>query len=290
MRAQCIRVLPPISGPITSVAVAAGGSGYTSPTVAISAPDMPSGALPNANGLQATATATVSGGAITAVHLTNPGDGYFQPTVTITDPTGSGATANPVVGNIFTLNAGQEVYPFSAVPLANFAGVDEVYQVQSVSIIYLNYRYSCPVYSFSTYQAMIRQYVASQYLYVPTFGSQFGRGAGGSFYLYPPPSQTYPMEWDCRCLPSDLAVDADPEAIPDPWTDLVPYFAAYLAYLELQNHNLARSYLDQFDSRMKRFGGYALPGRVSNPYGRFVWLLLTGGAAIAQLLSHGWFT
>jgi hypothetical protein len=76
------------------------------------------------------------------------------------------------------------------------------------------------------------------------------------------------MEWDCMCLPMDLASDLDVEAVPDPWTDAVPYWAAHLAYLELQNHNSARAYKDMFDERMIRFGSYALPGRAISQYGR----------------------
>ncbi len=71
------------------------------------------------------------------------------------------------------------------------------------------------------------------------------------------------------CLPQDLTADESVEAIPDPWTDAVPYFATHLAFLELQNGNTARMYEDLFDKRMRQFGGYVLPGRVTNPYGRW---------------------
>ena len=269
MRAQAIPILTLISGAIASTKINAGGTGYTNPSVIFSPPDSPSGMLPFPNGAQATGTATQTGGVITDVQIAFGGAGYFQPTVTITDPTGTGADVSAVTTINNTLNLGQEVYPFSGIDVSQFPGVKSVYSVRSVSIIYLNYRYSLPIYSFSVYQAMIRQYVASQYLYVPTFGAQLGRGTGGSFYLYPPPSQQFQFELQCYCLPQDLETDADYEAIPDPWSDLVPYFAAHLAFLELQNMNAARGYLEMFDMRMARFGGYTFPGRVTNPYGRW---------------------
>jgi len=54
------------------------GAGYVTATVTISAPDLP-------DGVQATATATVSGGAVTAVTVVEPGSGYIAiPNVTIT--------------------------------------------------------------------------------------------------------------------------------------------------------------------------------------------------------------
>ena len=59
------------------------------------------------------------------------------------------------------------------------------------------------------------------------------------------------------------------DVIPQPWADVVPYFAAHLAYLELQNLNAARFYLDLFDKMTQRKSDYARPGRVSNPYGRW---------------------
>lgn len=270
MRSQCIRRLPKISGSITSIPIPV-VSGWTdgTATVTITAPDSPSGTLPFPNGAQATATAQILGGVISDIEVTYGGDGYFQPQATITDSAGNSTTSTPVTTVLNTLNQGQEVYPFSGVNLAPFPGVESVYAVKSVSIIYSNYRYSVPVYSFTVYQAMIRQYVASQYQYVPTFGSQYGRGAAGSFYMYPPPSQRYQLEWDCFCLPQDLTADESVEAIPDPYTDAVPYFAAYLAMIELQNWNSARAFEDQFDKRMKNFGAYTLPGRVTNPYGRW---------------------
>jgi hypothetical protein len=42
------------------------------------------------------------------------------------------------------------------------------------------------------------------------------------------------MNVDCVCYPAALTTDTDPEAIPYPYTDSVPYYAAYLAYLSSQ--------------------------------------------------------
>jgi hypothetical protein len=286
MRAQCIRILPAISSPIVSATVISRGSGYTAPVVTISPPDSPSGFLPLPNGAQATADVTVIGGAIVSINIQYGGAGYFQPQITITDPTGTGFEGSLTTQSVNTLNQGQEQYPFSAADLSIFPGVSSIYMVRGVSVIFSNYRYSIPIYSFSAYQALIRQYVASQFQYVPAFGAQFGQGTAGSFFLYPPPSQTYQLEWDCQCLPQDLIDDQSVEALPDPWTDAVPWWAASLCYLELQNHNSARSMLDMYDERMKRFGSYTRPGRAVNPYGR--WAIFLLGAASAVYHALGW--
>ena len=269
-RTQCIRRLTPISGQCVSVQVLTGGSGYVNPVATITTPDFPSGILPSPNGRQATAGVSLNGGVITGIDINDGGDGYFEPIITITDVTGpgSGATATVAISPINTLNIGQEVYPFSNIYLGNWPGVDSVHAIKSASVIYANYRYMLPMYAFSTYQSMIRQY-PFQYQYVPTFCSQFGQGAGGSFYAYPIPSQTYQWEFDCFCLPTDMTVDNSvPEAIPQPWTDAVPYMAAQLAYMELQNLNMAKYYQTEFDRMMLGYSSQARPGRAINPYGR----------------------
>lgn len=269
MRSQAIRIVTPICGSILECSVTEPGSGYSdSPTVTISAPDFPSGGPIAPNGRQATAIATVQFGTISGIDITDGGAGYFQPTVTIEDDTGSGAEAELTLSDFNVMVAGQEEYRFSDIDLSAFSGVKEIYFVRSVSIIYSNYRYSLPCYAFSTYQAMIRQY-PFQYRYVPTFCAQVGQGAAGTLYLYPLPSQVFQMEWDCQCIPIDLENNQSIEALPNPWTDAVKYFAAHLAMLELQNFNAAKFYLEMYEKFAQRYSDYPRAGRVTNPYGRY---------------------
>lgn len=274
-RTQCLRTLTPISGQIMEITVTNPGSGYTNPVVRITPPDFPSGQPPYANGAQATAVATEFGGTIAGINMTFGGYGYWQPIVTITDEIGSGsgpgtgATATvSKMSFINQLNQGQEVYSFRDIDLTLFPGVEAVYMIKSVSLLYSNYRYSLPCYSFSTYQAMIRQY-PFQYQYVPVFCAQYGQGTQGSFYMYPLPSEQYQIEFDCLCIPSDLTTDNDVEALPQPWTEAVPYWAAYLAFSELQNLNTARFYDEKFEKQLNIYSTAARPGRITNPYGRY---------------------
>lgn len=267
-RTQSIRILTPVAGAVTRIQVVAPGSGYTNPTVTVTTPDAPNGAQPYPAGLQATALAQEVGGEISNISLTQGGDGYFQPQATISDPTGSGAVLAAFTSPINVTQFQQEIYTFDRVPLQTFPGVGQIFKVQSVSIIYANYRYSLPCYPFSVYQALIRQY-PRQYIYVPTVMGQLGRGTNGSLYMYPIPSQPYQMEWDAFCLPADLIDDSSFEAIPQPWQDAVPYFATHLAFLELQNLNAARFYLDLHDNMVHRYSAAAAPTRMVNPYGRY---------------------
>jgi len=139
--------------------------------------------------------------------------------------------------------------------------------VKSISILFSGFRYSANVHAFTTYQGLVRQW-ALQWQYVPVVAAQYGQGSSGSFYLYPIPNQAYQLEWDCFFLPAELHDNQSYEAIPDPWTDAVPYFACHLAYLELQNFNAANFYLDLFDKMLLRYSQYARPGLTPNVYGR----------------------
>ena len=267
MRAQCIRVVPPISGSIVSWDVTNEGSGYSNnPTFTITTPDFPSGQLPSPNGAQATAAGIVSGGKIVSIFSTFGGYGYFQPQMTITDSTGHGATATPVMSPMNLLQANQEEYPFANVDLSSFPGVSSIFNVRDVTITYANYNYNLPYVAYSIYRAYVAQF-PFQYTYVPTFFTQKLQGEG-SLMFYPWPSQTYQMSWDCLCLPSDLTDDQSVEAIPMPWQDAVPYFATKLAFEELQNLNAAKYYEDQFNRRALGYSNYARIGKASNVYGR----------------------
>lgn len=65
-------------------------------------------------------------------------------------------------------------------------------------------------------------------------GTQTGSVSTGSFYIDPPPDMVYTLNCDCVCYPVALVDDTTVEAIPYLWTDAVPFFAAYFAYLSSQ--------------------------------------------------------
>lgn len=68
---------------ISNLIIINGGSGYSAPVIS----------FVGGNGLNAAATATVTGGVITGITITNPGFNYtYPPDVIITDSTGTGAT------------------------------------------------------------------------------------------------------------------------------------------------------------------------------------------------------
>lgn len=274
---QCIRRLSPAQSSIMRLHVIQPGNGYTNPTLTISTPDAPSGSPPNPTGLQASGVCMAIGGEIATAGLTAGGAGYFQPVVTVNDPTGTGAVIQAELGPLWQTQFGQEEYRFADIPIGGFAGVAAVLAMRSVSFNWNNWQWSASRVSFSKYQAIIRQYVASFYA-PPVWCAQFGQGVDGSYKLYPLPDQAYSMSVDCLCLPSDLTDDTGYEAIPQPWRRAVPYFAAHLTLLSKsaeipQMLPLANTYFNErtgglFQVEMRRARAFAQPGYASSWYGR----------------------
>jgi len=233
---QCVRVILPSSGTITAIAVANGGSGYASaPTVTISYPDA-LGVV-----VQATATATVIGGQIQSITVTNPttNKGYVAtPTVTLT---GGGYTTAATVGTItvtpfVTTVINQETYPVSSYngAVQQYApGAQNIIGIQSVSVSWGSFKPTLENVSWTKFQARYRSYNIGQQNY-PSVWSRYGRGLGAVIYLWPIPAVVSQMDLDTYCQVIPLVNDTTVEALPEPWTNAVKYYAAYLAYLNAQ--------------------------------------------------------
>ena len=266
---QCLRVLLPSTSSITSVTLTSGGTNYTAPTVTVSAPDGITG------GTQAVVTPTVLSGVITALTVTTAGSGYvLTPTITITDSTGSGA----VVGTISLTPAvktvvNQEVYPFSSYITALQQvqpGASEIIGLQSVSVSWGSMKPTLDYKSWTTLQAQYRAWNVGQQNY-PSIWSQYGRGAGGSCYLWPIPAIHSQMDWDAYCNPIPLVTDATVEAIPDPFTASVKYYAAYLAYLNAQRKDDAQFMQALFRENLIENGVATTPSMSPSAYDSEVW-------------------
>ena len=239
---QCIKVLPPGTNGIASITVNTGGNYAGTPTVVITGP-----------GSGAVATAHMTGSAVTSITVGTAGSGYDNTTVisfTGGTPTVQ-ATATPVINCVNTV-ANQEIYTFPSVnTLAQLtSGVASILWVSSVAVSWGALKPTLRQWNWDDLQAHIRSYpvVSGQ----PAMFAQFGQGEGGSIYLQPVPTQAAAMEWNCVCTPIDLVDDTTAEAIPYPWTDAVPYFAAHLAFLSGRRPIEAKGMYDIYDATMKR--------------------------------------
>lgn len=258
IQGQCIRVLPPSTGAITSIAVTAGGTGYLTP---------PTITFTDSTGTGATATAVLTGTTVTSVTVTNGGATYTQPSIVFSGGGGSGATAVATINAVQTVT-GQEVYTFTT--LNNFvsltSGVLQIQEIFSVAVSQgtvkpvLNYE---PWVSFQAYYR-INQNIIQNF---PAVWSQYGKGTNGSFYLYPIPSGNYVMDVDCVCLPIPLVSDSTAEAIPYPYTEAIPYYAAYLCYTYAQREDDAQRMLSEYNRLMSEANAFSTSPRIAEMYG-----------------------
>lgn len=239
-KAQCVRVLPPSTAGIASITVNTGGTYTGTPTVVITGP-----------GTGAAATANMVANAVSTITVTAAGTGYDNST-TISF-TGGGqsvaATATPVINVLNTANA-QEVYTFAAANAfaALTSGVSSILSVLSVSVSWGALKPTLNQWPWADLQAYIRSYpvVSGQ----PAIWAQYAQGEIGSIYLRPVPTSALPMDWDCICTPVDLVDDTTAEAIPYPWTDSVPYFSAYLAFMNARRPEEAKNMFSIYNEMM----------------------------------------
>jgi hypothetical protein len=61
-------------------------------------------------------------------------------------------------------------------------------------------------------------------------------------FVAPKPNNTYAAEWTTRVHSADLVNPTDVDPLPFPWTEPVPYHAAFLARLQLQQYDEAEKY------------------------------------------------
>jgi hypothetical protein len=99
----------------------------------------------------------------------------------------------------------------------------------------------------------------------PAIWAQYGQGALGSIFINLPDT-TYTLNLDTVCLPIPLALDTDPEAIPFPWTDAVPYYAAYVALLTAGNMDGAQGMFQQYTMFANRARQFSTPSVVPHQY------------------------
>lgn len=239
---QCVKVLPPSTNGIASIAVTGAGAYTSTPTVVITGP-----------GTGAAATATLTGTGVTSIAVTAAGTGYDN-TTTITF-TGGGmtvaATATPTINCLNTVNA-QEVYTFAA---ANTyarltSGVDSILFIESVAVSWGALKPVLDQWNWNDLQAKVRAYPITSGQ--PAIWSQFGQGESGSIYLRPVPTGALPMDWNCVCTPIDLVTDATAEAIPYPFSDAVPYYSAWLAFMNARRPQEAQNMFGMYETIMRR--------------------------------------
>ena len=157
----------------------------------------------------------------------------------------------------FTLTVGKQAYTLPSIP-GNAQGVSQILNVQTVmrpsgnGFIYVTPR---PWEWFKLYNLN----TATQASGIPVQWTQYAPGTTASLYFSPIPDQAYPIVLDAICQPIMLALDSDVEAIPYPYTDAVPYFAAYLALVSDDRMELANFTMDKYKEFVQRADSASRP-------------------------------
>ena len=164
------------------------------------------------------------------------------------------------IGSIATV-AGQRSYNFSGVSVSSIPGVQGILNIRSIQ------------YAVADGQKWVdvRGWTWFNYYHLnnpeppsgpPAQWSQLGQGVAGTVYLDPIPDTAYTLLCDVTCYPIPLVDDSTVEAIPYLWTDAVPYFAAYLAYLSAQSpvrQNDAARMFEHYTTFVERAREYSTP-------------------------------
>lgn len=113
---------------------------------------------------------------------------------------------------------------------------------------------------------------------VPTIWARLQPGLNGTIWVAPIPDGPYTLSIDAVAYPLALAVDTDAEALPQPWTDAVPFLAAYFALLSVQENEAATAMFTQYQVWETRGTQLTTPSRLPANY--------PGGAGAAAAGAH----
>jgi hypothetical protein len=174
-------------------------------------------------------------------------------------------------------NPGQEVYPFTDwLPQCQqiMPGVSEIISCRSLAVS-MGIGGWKPMWRYlvwTDFQARFRIYHGTFYgtISEPGWWTQYGLGMQGALFLAPIPAQHNPMEVDLTLLPTPLTTDADPEPIPYPWIDAVPYFAGVLCLLQQQRKDDATALMQMFNTELPMCASIAKPAMLQSMYGAVV--------------------
>lgn len=156
------------------------------------------------------------------------------------------------------VDAGTQTYPYTAIDLSSAVGVRGILNVRAAWLQIASgqaWMRPRPFEWFSLYE--LNNPVPQQGQ--PKVWTQYAQGSTGSLFVSPVPDGVYVLQLDTLCYPIDLLDDTTVEAIPFPWTDAIPFLAAYYALLAAQS--VARqadadrmfSRYEEYRNRARRF-------------------------------------
>lgn len=217
-------------GSVWGANITAGGSGYTSPSVAFS----------GGGGSGVAASLTQSGGAVNTFTLTSSGSGYTSSPSYVISGGGSGATLD--------LGTGVSVNTYDVLAVSLFNGAERI------QLLWNNFR---------DFSAQFRPYLAPNYTRQPVAWAFYGMQG---IYLAPVPDQTYQLEVDSVVLPVPLADYVTTDPIPALMQDPIKFYAAALAKFNAQQYGESETFKEAYRQCLtEKLSAYV--GRIPDVYG-----------------------
>ncbi len=99
----------------------------------------------------------------------------------------------------------------------------------------------------------------------PKIWAQYRQGSLGLLFINHP-DIAYTLNIDAVCYPVDLVDDTTPDGIPYLWSDAVPFYAAYYAYMAMQRQADADHMLQRYQELMGRARTAVTPAVLPGSY------------------------
>lgn len=153
------------------------------------------------------------------------------------------------------LTVGQTAYPYSLLPQGNqtmeIIGITLLWGSQLIPLVESSYTATYPLRAMNSYSQR------------PSAWARYGQG---QFMIFPNPNQAYPINLDTILAPTPLMpATPDDAQINYPYDELVFYYAARNAKVEMQSWDEVRVFEQLYQSRLASIVGSQ---QVMNPYGR----------------------
>ena len=205
-------------GQVAGAVVLTPGSGYTSPAVSFS----------GGGGSGVAASLAQTGGAVNTLTVSNFGSGDTSaPTATVSDGgPGTGATIGVGVVNVNT------------------------FDILGIHLYFGTQRYSLDWMPFSRFSARLRLWTAQSYQRQCAAWAIYGEN---TFFVGPPPDQSYQIEIDSIVLPTTLADYTTTDPIPIVYQDPIKFYAAHLAKFNDESYGESEQFLNQYNTKVREW-------------------------------------
>ena len=156
------------------------------------------------------------------------------------------------------LTAATETFAYSSLP----SGVRTI-DVLNITVLWGTQRVPMSYMPYTEFNLKMRAWQSFQSR--PIAFTVYG---GSTVYVGPVPDQTYVSEWDTVVVPAALINTIDQDTIAFPYTEPIPYYAAYLAKEKEGSQAEADRFLQSYERKVVVALRSSFTRRIAQPFGR----------------------